>query len=181
MGGGSPKLPRAKQRWRCIYGSLDRILVFWVCPSVLVLFGRSSWLKNWACDRHVFFCFRRHRRGRATLCYGLRRRRGCCPGRHSLRFTMYGLSRGCRQSPNSRWTASETLVQCEHAKLDELEITFDPLHKISIFGCCTAFVSWIESNFPRPPQDENAFLVPFLTNQNQIQFKSNFKSCQKFN
>ena len=29
--------------------------VLWVDRSVLVRFGRSSWLDNWACDRHDFF------------------------------------------------------------------------------------------------------------------------------
>ena len=55
VGGGSPKMPPAEEQRRYSDRSLMRILVFWICPSVLVLFGRTSWLKNWACDRHEFF------------------------------------------------------------------------------------------------------------------------------
>ena len=67
--------------------------VFWVDRLVLVALDRSSWWKNCACDRHDFI-------GRATA--GVRcamvciRGRGCCPGRHPLRFTIYRVVCGRR-------------------------------------------------------------------------------------
>ena len=40
VGRGSPKMPPAEQRRRCSHQSLERVSsVFWVYPSVLVLFG----------------------------------------------------------------------------------------------------------------------------------------------
>ena len=70
MGGGSPKTPRAEQRRRWSYPSLERILIALgrsLGSLVIVGFGRSSCFKNWACYRHVFN-LRRHHRGK--LCYG---------------------------------------------------------------------------------------------------------------
>ena len=53
-------------------GVLSVFSVFWVYPSVVVLFTRSSWLKKWAYGRHDFVCSR-HRRGMVwgMVCYGL--------------------------------------------------------------------------------------------------------------
>ena len=48
-------MPPAEQRRRCSYRSLEVSSVFWVDPSVLVLFGRPCCLKNCDCDRHDFF------------------------------------------------------------------------------------------------------------------------------
>ena len=49
-------MPPAEQRRGYNYRSLERILcVLGLCPSVLVLFEQSSWLKKWACHRHDFF------------------------------------------------------------------------------------------------------------------------------
>ena len=83
--------------------------------SVLVRFGRSSWLKNWAYDRHMIF--EASPPGYAVLRMVYRRGRGCCPGRCSLRFTFYLLGRSHRQSPNCRRIASTTLAQSEQAVL----------------------------------------------------------------
>ena len=62
MGGGSPKIPPAEQRHTprnsdggVAIGVISVSSVFWVDPSVLVLFGRSCSLKNCDCDSHVFF------------------------------------------------------------------------------------------------------------------------------
>ena len=59
----------------------------------------------------------RHRWGTlfCDLLQNSSRERGCCPGGHSLSFTIYRLSRDRRQSPNSRRTASGAMAQCEHA------------------------------------------------------------------
>ena len=86
--------------------------VFWVDPSVLVLFGRSCCLKNCDCYRHDFFSGATAGVRCAMVC---RCGRGWCPGRHSLRFTIHRISRGRRQISNSRRIASGALAQCDHA------------------------------------------------------------------
>ena len=101
---------------------------------------------------------RRHRRGK--LCYDLlqnsSRERGCRPGRHSLRFTIYRFGRGRGQSLNSRRTASGMLAKCEHAmsistnSSNSLQSnSFYLIFSTSIFVFLDLVVIWIESNFPR--------------------------------
>ena len=105
--------------------SLTVLFCFRQLRFVVVALSRSSRWQNWACGRQDFLS--RHRRG--TLCYDLlqssNRERGCCPGRHSLRFTIYRLGGGCRYCPHSHdglprqrwpvrtchasWTKSSTL------------------------------------------------------------------------
>ena len=73
--------------------------------SVASLGCRGSWpielITNLGLRPPCFF-LRRQRRG--TLCYDLlhnsSRERDCCPGRHSLRFTIYRLGGGCRCCPH---------------------------------------------------------------------------------
>ena len=108
-------MPPAEQRRRCSYRSIE--------PNLCVLGLSPGFRAVWAIVlfhklrlRPPCFFLRRHRRG--TLCYTwyvCRLGRGWCPGRHSLRFTIYRISRSRRQSPNSRLIASGTLAQCEHA------------------------------------------------------------------
>ena len=97
-------------------GAAIRVLrvssAFWVNRSVLVLFARSSWLKNWGCDRHGFFWGAIAGVRCAMVC---KRGRDWCLGRHSLRFTIYRISRGRRKTSNSRRIASRALAQGEHA------------------------------------------------------------------
>ena len=61
--------------------------VFWVDRMVLVALGRSRWWKYCPCDRHDFFLATARARC-AMVCI---RGRGCCSGRHPLRFTIYRL------------------------------------------------------------------------------------------
>ena len=85
--------------------------VFWVCPLVFLLSWRSwaGWKIGLATA--TFFVEAPPPGVRcAMVC-----RCGWCPGRHSVGFTIYRLSRGHRQTMNSRWIASGTLAQCEHA------------------------------------------------------------------
>ena len=79
---------------------------------VVVALGRSSWWRNWACDRHVFFIGATA----GVRCAMIRsREHGCCPGRHSLRFTIYRLGGGrryCSHSyglPRGRWPRENML------------------------------------------------------------------------
>ena len=58
---------------------------------------RSSWWQNWAYDRHDLFWGANPGVCCAMICS---RERGCCPGRHSLRFTIYPLGGGCRWCPH---------------------------------------------------------------------------------
>ena len=67
--------------------------VFWVYPSVLVLFGRSNGLKNGDWDRHEFLWGGTAGVRCAMVCG---RGHDWCPGHHSLRFTIYRISRGRR-------------------------------------------------------------------------------------
>ena len=103
--------------------------------------------------------FLRRHRGNTLLCYRAmvyRRGRGWCPGRHSLRFTIYRFSRGRGQSLNSRRTASGMLAKCEHAmsistnSSNSLQSnSFYLIFSTSIFVFLDLVVIWIESNFPR--------------------------------
>ena len=86
------------------YRDLERILRV-SDRSVRVLFGRSSWLKKWARDHHVFF-FRRHRRGKVALRCAL-----VATGWCSRFVTPIVL---VDKAQSSRWTASGTLAQCEY-------------------------------------------------------------------
>ena len=79
-----------------VIAALSYPLRFRSLHLVVVALDRSSW---WQLGlRPPCFFFRRHRRG--TLCYDLlqntSRERGCCPGRHSLKFTVHLLGGGCR-------------------------------------------------------------------------------------
>ena len=55
MGGGSTKCHPRNSDDGADIEVLSVSAVFRVYPSVLALLGRSSWLKNWACDRHDVF------------------------------------------------------------------------------------------------------------------------------
>ena len=65
--------------------------------------GLPSWWREWAYDRHYIYLEAQQVRG--TLWYDLvqdsGRERGCCPGRHSLKFTIYRLWGGYRKRPHS--------------------------------------------------------------------------------
>ena len=94
-------------------------LSFWSLRLVVVALGRSSWWQNWACDRHVFFLGATAGVRCAMICS---REHGCCPGRHSLRSTIYRLGGVCRYCPHSydglprrRWPSEN--MPC---KLDEI-------------------------------------------------------------
>ena len=115
MGGGSPKAPRTEQRRRCSYHRMN-YPVF----SVASLGSRGTWpieLAAKACDRHVFFLGAIAVVRCAMICS---RERGCCPGRHSLKFTIYRLGGGCRYCSHSL-IATDCLVDigqvrtCHHA------------------------------------------------------------------
>ena len=120
-------MPRTQQRRRC--SSDHRSLALSSC-----VFGSFACLSWHLADRAggeiglatVIIFFTSHSRG--TLWYDLlqncSRKRGCCPGCHSLRFTIYRLGGGCRQCPRSydelprgRWPSEN--MPC---KLDEILI-----------------------------------------------------------
>ena len=85
--------------------------VLWVYPSVLVQLGRSCCWKNCDCDRrNLFWGATAGVRGAMVFRFW----RGECTGRRSLRFTISLISRGRRQSSNSRRIASGALAPCEH-------------------------------------------------------------------
>ena len=112
VGGGSPKMPPEKQRRWCRYRSLERIL----CVLGLSLGSRAFW---------AIVRFEKSRLLPPLLLLGATagvryatvcgRGRGWCPGRHSLRFTIYRVRRGRRQSSSSRRIAAGELAQGEHA------------------------------------------------------------------
>ena len=115
-----------EQRRRCSYHrSLELSSVF----SVASLGCRGTWPIELVAKlglRPPCFFLRRHRRG--TLCYHLlqnrSRERGCCPGHHSFRCTIYHLGDDCQQQcshsyglPRGRWRwPSENMP----SKLDEM-------------------------------------------------------------
>ena len=108
---------------------------FWVDHLVHVAIGRSSWWKNCACDRHDFFSGATTGVRCAMVCI---RGRGCCPGRHPLRFTIYRLVWDRRQCPNGdglprgRWPSGN--MPCKLDKVPHFKsIRFDLLPKKS-FG-----------------------------------------------
>ena len=86
-------LKRTGQRRRCSYRSVEFFLGVWVDRLVLAALGRSSWWKHCACDRYVFFWGATAGVRCAVVCI---RGRGCCPGRHPLRFTICRLVWGRR-------------------------------------------------------------------------------------
>ena len=81
-----------------------------------------------------------------------KRGRGWCPGRHSLRFTTYRLSRGRRQAqtadglPRGRWPSVGMSSQIESASQSQ----FNSIHFFSKICLLDLIVNWIESNFARP-------------------------------
>ena len=115
--------------------------IFSVYLSVLVLFRRSSWLKNWACDGHDFFWGATAGVWCAMVCT---RGRGWCPGRHLLRFAIYRLCCGHRQSLNSRRISSETLG------LSSWTNSSNSIQSNSKESVLDLFVTWIESNSLAP-------------------------------
>ena len=151
MGGGSPKTPRAEQRRRWSYPSLERILIALgrsLGSLVIVGFGRSSCFKNWACYRHVFN-LRRHHRGK--LCYGsvgMGAAVAFAATRWGSRFIASIVA--VDKAQNSRRAA--------HVELDQLKfnsIWFNLLKKINSFGTSSwNSVNRNKSNFPLPPTNK---------------------------
>ena len=155
--------------------------VFWVYPSVLVLFGRSCCLKNCDCYRHDFFSGATAGVRCAMVC---RCGRGWCPGRHSLRFTIHRISRGRRQISNSRRIASGALTQCEHPTSQVRstpQFQFNPIQKKSFW---TSLSIDFESNFHRPTMEMPFWLFifrPIRFKFTSIQFKkSHWIHCFSF-
>ena len=146
---------------------LSVLSVFWVYPSVFVAFGRSSWLKNWAWDRHDFVLGATAGVRCAMVC---RRGHAWWSGRHSLRFTIYCLGCCGQQFSYSPRIASGTLAESEHAMSSWINSSNSIksnsiFSKIIIFGLLCQ-LDWIEFSSPHA---ENAFFVShFLSIINQF-------------
>ena len=68
VGGGSPRMPRAEQRRRCSYRSIDRILCILVLSLGSCAFRAIELVEKMGLQPPRFFPSR-HRQ--VTLCYGL--------------------------------------------------------------------------------------------------------------
>ena len=146
--------------------------VFWVYPSVLVLFGRSCCLKNCDCYRHDFFSGATTGVRCAMVC---RCGRGWCPGRHSLRFTIHRISRGRRQISNSRRIASGALTQCEHPTSQVRstpQFQFNPIQKKSFWTSLSIGLNRISI----APQWKCLFGYSFFDQSDSNSLQSNSKS-----
>ena len=80
---------------------------------VVVARGRSRRWQRWACERHDF-CRGANTVIRCDMIYMYSRERGCCPPRHSLRFTIYRLW-WLSIMPRQPRIASGTLAERERA------------------------------------------------------------------
>ena len=151
-------MPPAEQRRRCSYRSLEVSSVFWVDPSVLVLFGRPCCLKNCDCDRHDFF--KAPPPGYAVLwSVGVGAAGAPVAIRRGSRFiasvvvvdkaqTADGLPRGRWPSVNMpRQVGSTSFSDSIQSTPEKLFLDF--------------FVNWIESSFPRPEIEMPSWLFIF--------------------
>ena len=99
--------------------------------------------------------------------------RGRCPGRHSLRYTLYRLSRDCRQRPSSRRTATETLPQYEHAMSSWINSSNSIQHN-SIFSKTRYFgisLSIELDQISLAQKEKHVLGDSFFSNHSIIQFK----------
>ena len=170
VGGGSPKMPPAEQRRGCTYRSLERIL----CFGSLSLGSCAVWaielVEKLGLPPPWYFWGVTPRVRCAMVC---RRGRGWCPGRHSLRFTIYRISCGRRQSSNSRRISSGALAQCEHATSSWINSS-NSIRSNSKEVSLDFFFNWIEKSFTCPTMKMSSWLLIFLpirSKFNPIQFK----------